>query len=1484
MAGGQGTVRNKAGTDCEIKNSTFYQNEAYQWGGQSIAIATSTTCTLTNNIYQNSDNYPTYNHCRKDGTAVSGGHNIDNLNNSCFPTAGTGDIIETDESVIDLDPNLAYNGSLTTKTHAINFVTTTSPAYNNGDTTICTAVGNIDQRGRRRDLDTPAKCDSGAYEYEYDAPTTHLPIGGYDGLAANTIPAATQAPSSGDITITWQGTDAEDTNVILKNFAYSIDNGSTWITTLGDTSTALSLNWTDNNYTVTDALGTAPVNSFVFDTKHADVFALTPTLTNSTITNVKVRFSLNDGTNDSTSPVTSLAFEVDNSPPMPTCTYTSAVYTASIDTMIITGTDFTTMAAVDTEIKTYVDWSKFFWDIDSDSDPGDDITFAGTDVSSLIVTSDTALTLVFTSAKATAIEGTGNYGATNGNDALDISTGFSKDGDGFTATGDAVNNATITINTAAVGGYSADNVIPTAQVTQSTNGDGIITITWKGRDDQADNVILNTFEYSIDGVPNWNAPTNADTSAAFSTNWTDNDGAGTGYNTEATLAAAAEHSFTINTKHADLTGLAGVDQSDVQIRFKLNDSYVDSDYVASQTFQVDNVIPTSTITSAAYSAGSDTLTITGTNFTTMAAIDTNIETYVDWTKFFWDIDSDSVPPADITFAESDVTRLTVTSTTTLTLVFTSAKATAIEGTGNYGDLGGGDALDISNGFCKDYFGNTATGDAVANAPISFNIAPIGGYDVDNIIPAAKVTEDTGYTASGIITIRWKGRDVEADNVTLKTFEYSVDGGSSWAAPTNGDASTAFSTNWTDSDGANTGYNTETTLAAAAEHSFTFNTTSGDLTGLANVDQSDVQVRFYLNDKDKDSALPVTSGNFEVNNNRATALVVTKIADTNDGDCSLTDCSVREAIDAANDGNSDEYNIEIPADASSYEITLADYPAITKTMKLWGAGEGTTTIDGNNSYRMFAANADTLTITVEEMTLKNGKSATTLQGGAIEITDGNLVTKNCTFDGCTAANLGGSIFMGALTINNTFTISGSTFTSCSTTSWGGAIYSCSPTTITDSTFSTNSAQDIGGAIYTVAGSGMLLDIKGSTFSNNSTSSTGGAIFAGRNTDAADSYGLKITDSTFDNNTTLYMGGCIYAKETAAEISNSTFANNAVTTNSTTKTFWGGGAIFTHGIKLYNCTFSENSEGSTSGGGGAIYILSYSGGIADGFIKNCTFYKNTTPNDHGASIYTTVNTTLTNNLFYTDTATYYDNCIGAANLITGGHNFDNDTSNSCNLNTAGTDAINTDPSFSALAANGGVQGNGDNRLTHAISNGTLLGDYTVCTDADINSLDERGTDRTGGGTCFSGAFEYQPPIINVTKLSFVISDPVNGGDKPKRIPGAVIEYLISVNNSGEGSPDANTVVITDPIADTLSYYVDGGATFVDGDTTSNLAVGTVAYSDTASPGPYNYETYTPAPDADGYDDAITSLKYIPSGTFAFGGTPAASFALKFRAKIH
>jgi uncharacterized repeat protein (TIGR01451 family) len=84
----------------------------------------------------------------------------------------------------------------------------------------------------------------------------------------------------------------------------------------------------------------------------------------------------------------------------------------------------------------------------------------------------------------------------------------------------------------------------------------------------------------------------------------------------------------------------------------------------------------------------------------------------------------------------------------------------------------------------------------------------------------------------------------------------------------------------------------------------------------------------------------------------------------------------------------------------------------------------------------------------------------------------------------------------------------------------------------------------------------------------------------------------------------------------------------------------------------------------------------------------------------------------------------------------------------------------------------------------------------------------------------AYRIQTASLVVTKTSTVVSDPVNLAVNPKRIPGAVIEYCITVENTGSAA--ATSVVLTDVLAGQPVTYVansifseDSGGTCAGGD---------------------------------------------------------------------
>ena len=147
----------------------------------------------------------------------------------------------------------------------------------------------------------------------------------------------------------------------------------------------------------------------------------------------------------------------------------------------------------------------------------------------------------------------------------------------------------------------------------------------------------------------------------------------------------------------------------------------------------------------------------------------------------------------------------------------------------------------------------------------------------------------------------------------------------------------------------------------------------------------------------------------------------------------------------------------------------------------------------------------------------------------------------------------------------------------------------------------------------------------------------------------------------------------------------------------------------------------------------------------------------------------------------------------------------------------------------------------------------------------------------------------PSLLVTKTVQTVSDPVNGASGPKNIPGAVIAYTVSVTNQGPGTVDADSLVITDPVPANSALFVDSSGgdaiVFVDGPVSSGLTYSSatdVSYSNQPGGGPPY--TYTPTPDAAGFDPAVTGFRVAPGGDMnAASGSGNPSFNIRFTTRV-
>lgn len=151
------------------------------------------------------------------------------------------------------------------------------------------------------------------------------------------------------------------------------------------------------------------------------------------------------------------------------------------------------------------------------------------------------------------------------------------------------------------------------------------------------------------------------------------------------------------------------------------------------------------------------------------------------------------------------------------------------------------------------------------------------------------------------------------------------------------------------------------------------------------------------------------------------------------------------------------------------------------------------------------------------------------------------------------------------------------------------------------------------------------------------------------------------------------------------------------------------------------------------------------------------------------------------------------------------------------------------------------------------------------------------------------------ISISKTSQVISDPVNNTAQPKRIPAAIVEYTIQVQNSGFGYVDNNSIIITDPLPAATKFFFGNPlnpVSFVDGANSSGVTVTFNALNDTTDNIDFSNDggaTFiTPQVDAaTGEDITVPPINFIritPSGEFrGSDGVNHPSMQVKFRVKI-
>ena len=304
------------------------------------------------------------------------------------------------------------------------------------------------------------------------------------------------------------------------------------------------------------------------------------------------------------------------------------------------------------------------------------------------------------------------------------------------------------------------------------------------------------------------------------------------------------------------------------------------------------------------------------------------------------------------------------------------------------------------------------------------------------------------------------------------------------------------------------------------------------------------------------------------------LVVNTVVDNFDGVCGVDNCSLREAIFAANaQAGNDVITFDanvFPTAGPAKTINLSrPLPDLASNVEIRGPGAAVLTVrrDIGGNYRIFTVPGGN-TVIISGLTIAagfaNGARFPDDSGGGI-FNEGTLTVIDCVLSGNTATispvittrgSGGGGIFNGGTLTLRTSTLSGNVTNGLSSrNSYGGGLFNEATATLdgvllSGNVVNGNNRNPEGGGVFNLRGA--TLNVANSTFSGNSSSNPSGSNFTTFGGGLSNSGTATVVNSTFSGNNGGTQGGGIY--------------NN------------GNGSPI---LKLFNCTLTLNS--AVAGGG-------------------------------------------------------------------------------------------------------------------------------------------------------------------------------------------------------------------------------------------------------------------------------------------------------------
>jgi uncharacterized repeat protein (TIGR01451 family)/CSLREA domain-containing protein len=336
--------------------------------------------------------------------------------------------------------------------------------------------------------------------------------------------------------------------------------------------------------------------------------------------------------------------------------------------------------------------------------------------------------------------------------------------------------------------------------------------------------------------------------------------------------------------------------------------------------------------------------------------------------------------------------------------------------------------------------------------------------------------------------------------------------------------------------------------------------------------------------------------------------VTTTADTSGGICvpdnqaGSINCSIRDAIEAANATVGVADRIEIPTGV--YSLSLGPLDS-TEEDGLDFVGTGATSsdvvIDAKSNFRVFSLGGITsVPVSISGMTIQNGAAGVAPGdddggGGIFADSTVQLTVSNVDFIDNRAVDFSS----GPITVRGA----------------GGAIEAFANLVISNSRFQSNTADFQGGAIvFRPANEAVILSISGSSFAANTSGEEGGAILVRPPGGVSSLVNVSLTNTNFNNNVTGNLGGALGLNQVNLTVTGGLFDSNQASNPNLVEQ--AGGAIAINGsVTITGNTVFRNNQSGRSGGALAVQPTSSS----DRFTFTGTTFSGNVSGEDGGGLF-------------------------------------------------------------------------------------------------------------------------------------------------------------------------------------------------------------------------------------------------------------------------